>query len=125
MYKVALDEDWSFLLGKQLEQVCIGSYNVQLHFNHHAAISIQGDDSAGKYFFHKTAARSSPTVGKIAEIAVSLISLLGASVLKVTAENSTTLALYFSNLEELRIYDTSDSFESFTVDGGPNGLIVV
>jgi hypothetical protein len=57
--------------------------------------------------------------------AVSLVSLLGASVLKVTAENTTTLALFFSNMEELRIYEIDDGYESFTVDGGPNGLITV
>jgi hypothetical protein len=56
--------------------------------------------------------------------AVSLVSLLGNSVERVITEDSSTLAIYFSNQEELGIYDCSDAYESFTIDG-PNGLIIV
>ena len=125
MYEIPADEDWSFLVGAQLSQLCIGSYNLQLHFNDKAAISIQGLDTPTKSLSHKAVSLRSPAVGTIPEMAVSLISLLGARVLKVTAENSTTLALCFSNMEELRIFDCNDGYESFTINGGPSGVIVV
>ena len=125
MYGVRLDGDWSFFVGKQLTQVCIGPYDVQLHFEDNVSISIQGGDPREKCFCHTTACSSSSAVKGMPGKAVSLVSLLGASVLKVTAENTTTLALFFSNMEELRIYEIDDGYESFTVDGGPNGLITV
>ena len=124
MYRISLVEDWSFFVGKQLTQLCIGLYDVQLRFGDAVTISIHGDDPPAKSFCHKTASAQSSPVGKMPEMATSLVSLLGACVANVSVENSTTLAICFSNREELRIYDCSDSYESFTVDG-PNGLIVV
>lgn len=56
--------------------------------------------------------------------AVTLVSLLGASVQKVVSESNTVLAIHFSNNEDLRIFDSSDYYESFTINT-PKGLIVV
>lgn len=122
MYKIPLDEDWSFFIGRQLNQLCIGAYDIQLHFED-VSISIQGEEPA-KSFSHKNAVSSTSAVGGMPGGAVTLVSLLGASVQKVVAENDTVLAMYFSNNEELRIYDSSDSYESFTING-PKGLIIV
>jgi len=123
MYKNPLNEDWSFFLGRKLTQLCIGEYDIQLHFQENVTISIQGEDPA-EAFRHKAALSSTSAVRGMPGGAVTLVSLLGASVQKVVAESNLVLALYFSNNEDLRIFDSSDSCESFTING-PKGLIVV
>ena len=120
-----MDIDWSFLVGGQLTQLCIGGCDVILRFDDKISITMMGDDATEDYFQHKTASPSSSAVKGMPGRAVSLVSLIGATVQKVVAENNTTLAIYLSNAEELRIFDTSDSYESFTVDGAPGGTIVV
>ena len=123
MYKIRLDEDWSFFVGKALSQLCIGSYDVQLHFNDGVSISIYGEDPE-KSFNHKTTRSSSSEVLGMPGGAVTLVSLLGATVQMAASENDATLTISFDNEEELRIYDSNDFYESFTING-PNGLIVV
>jgi hypothetical protein len=124
MYGVPLDEDWSFFVGREVEQICIGPSDVQLGFGDGVRISIQGDDPFERCFSHKTALISSSLVKGMPGTAVSLVSLVGAIVQKVVTENDTTLAFFFSNMDELRIFDSSGSYESFTISG-PNGLIIV
>jgi hypothetical protein len=124
MYGVPLEEDWSFFLGKEVEQLCIGPYDVQLGFNGNIRISIQGDEPVEKCFDHITALQSLSPVKGLPGKAASLVSLIGTSVQRVIVEDPVTLAMFFSNADELRIFDCSRSYESFTIDG-PNGLIVV
>ena len=123
MYRIRADEDLSFLLHKELEQLCIGKYDVQLHFHDNVGISIGGEEPS-KSFQHKTSFSPSLHVPGFPGAAISLVSLLGEEVKRVVVEDPTTLALHFSNQEELRIYDNSDFYESFTISG-PNRLIVV
>jgi hypothetical protein len=33
MYRIPFDEDWSFITAKELVQLCIGPYDLQLHFD--------------------------------------------------------------------------------------------
>ncbi len=123
MYQLRADEDWSFLTGKELIQLCIGVHDVQLRFDDNICISMQAEEPAQAFQHKSSQARSSGLAG-MAGAAVTLVSLLGARVQKAVVENCTTLAIYFANAEELRIYDSSADYESFTVNG-PNRLIVV
>jgi hypothetical protein len=124
MYKLPINQDWSFLLETILDQVCIGQYNTRLHFNGGAvSISINYDD-VNDFMHHKTKSLTSTSVEGMPKTSVTLISLLGASVDKVIAENITTLALFFNNNEELRIFDCSDAYESFTITSS-KGIIIV
>ena len=126
MYGVPLDEDWSFLLGKELGQLCIGPFDVQLHFSENVCISMQGDDTTENYFSHKTALPSSSAVKGMPGKAVSLVSLPWSDRANGNCgEQHYVCAFSLSNLEELRLYDSNDSLESFTINGGPNGVIVV
>jgi hypothetical protein len=124
MYKIPMNQDWSFLIGNTLDQVCIGQYNTQLHFSGgEVCISINYDQS-NEYMNHKTNSTTSSSVEGMPGKSVTLISLLGASVNEVIAENTSTLAILFNNNDELRIFDSDDGYESFTITS-PNGLIVV
>jgi hypothetical protein len=123
MYKIRSDEDWSFLMSKVLTQLCIGQYDVQLRFNGNICISIQGEEPT-KSFQHRTGEANSSSVGGMPGAAISLVSLLGASIQSVIVEDGSTLMICFSNQEQLRIYDSSDAYESFTISG-PNKMIVV
>ena len=118
MYKIPVGSDWSFLVGKRLVQLCIGVYNLQLHFDNAISISIDCDGSRSVPFqFTSASAASSAPACTLPELAVPLVSLVGAVVQSAYAENSTTLAISFDNTEVLRILDTSDVYESFSVAG--------
>ena len=123
MYKVPLNENWGFFTGRELTQLCIGLYDIQLHFNDGLSISIHSGDP-GSSFNHKTKLVSSSEVKGMPGGAVTLVSLLGAIVQRVVSENDTTLFIKFNNEEELRIYDGSETYESFVIDG-PTGVIVI
>jgi hypothetical protein len=124
MYEIPSNVDWSFLVGKEVVQLCIGSYDIQLNFHGDFNISMFVDQPT-KSFHHTTTHTNTCTVGGVPGGAITLISLLGATVQRVVVENSRILALYFSNHEELRLYETGDGYESFTISGPNVRLIVV
>ncbi len=124
MYKLPPGEDFSFLVGKEVSQLCIGLYDVQLHFLKDSPISIGVDPGPVRSFDHRTSHPRSSAVGRMPAAAATLVSLLGTKIQRVVVEDTVTLAIYFDNNEELRIFDSSDCYESFTI-GGPDGLIIV
>ena len=117
--------DWSFLIGKRLDQLCIGSFDVQLRFSDGISISIQADDRPVRPMWQKSGFETIPCSQRVPEMAASLASLVGQNTVNAVSENAASFALYFDNGEVLRIFDSSDSFESFTIEGGPRGVIVV
>ena len=119
MYGVPADVDWSFLYSKELEQVCIGSFDVQLRFFGDVGISIYGG-------FDHLGPDGSPLSDRpdLPDRATTLVSLLKCRVTDARPDGGKTLALRFSNGESLRIHDDDEHYETFTVSSaGP--LIVV
>ena len=123
MYRVSTAEDWSVLVGKELTQICVGAFDVQMNLAQQVSITIHGDDP-DRSFRHKTKSASSFALSGFPGRAAGLVTLLGSTIERVVVENEMTLALYFSNQEELRIYDCSDNYESFNITW-PTGEIVV
>jgi hypothetical protein len=118
MYGIPDNTDWSFLVGKELIQVCIGLHDVSLRFHEDVSIGIRSD------FEHKPVAYSVASTPGLTEKAVTLVSLLGSKIVKATTHGPKTLVLSFSNTEYLKIYDNSDSYESFEVSGPGVEIIV-
>ena len=123
MYKLPNDKDWSFLVGGMLTQLCIGLYDIKLVFDSNVVISIQVEVPEHS-FHHKCAHSGFQKVPGVPGNAATLVSLLGEKVERVFADNNITLVVVFSNAETLSICDSSDNYESFTIDS-PNGTIVV
>lgn len=119
MYGIPHDIDWNFLLGAKVEQIAIGEYNIQIRFFKDVSISTQGA------FDHLVDGKLLSDAPELPKRAITLISLLGSKVENVTVENDRTLAVTFSNREAVKIYDSFERYESFTVNypGGP--VIVV
>ncbi len=118
MYRIPDNTDWSFLVGRELLQVCIGLYQVSLKFDAEVSINIECS-------FDHLAARSSLSLGSsLPERATSLVSLLGKKIAGATSRDGKTLSITFLNSETLEIHDSNDSFESFQVIAAGREIIV-
>ena len=112
MYGIPRDIDWGFILGKELEQIIIGKYDVQLCFFGNVVISFYGK------FLHSKPNNTIITntdENDLAYHSISLISLLGSSVIEAKSDCSTELYIKYSNSEFIIIYDDSEYYESISV----------
>ncbi|MBP7745225.1 MAG: hypothetical protein KA383_03775 [Phycisphaerae bacterium] len=109
MYGIPSDADWSFLVGKELLQVCIGLHQVALRFDGEVAVNIECD------FEHLRPAMDKHSQAALSTQATTLVSLLGSRIERATSEANQTLALSFTNAEVLKVHDDSASYESFQV----------
>lgn len=109
MYRILQSTDWSFLIGTVVEQICIGSYQVQVHLSKDVHISIEYD------FVH---ARNGGVLNETPGLsckAASLVSLLGKNVERVNPEDEEALSIEFSEGETLRLLVNTDPYESFHI----------
>ncbi len=119
MYGIPDDIDWSFLVGKELLQACIGLHQMQLRFDDDILLSIEGD------FDHfRGEGTSLAGVRELPQKAATLLSLLGLKVATVRRRGRKTLALEFSSGETLWIHDSNESCESFQVIARGKEIIV-
>jgi hypothetical protein len=111
MYGVPADLDLTFLHGATLIQVCIGQYEVQLHFHPVGSISIEGRwellDAPGLRI--DGSANGSKTATS------HLQRLLGEQIVASEVRAPLWFALQFSGGEVLRVYDDSAEYESFSI----------
>jgi hypothetical protein len=115
MYGLSADTKLNFLLNKELEQVAVGKYDVQLHFYGAVEISIRGNATFKGFLYND----SWPAMGK------AIIDLLGSFITKVIIPGTGDLELIFSNGENLIIHDSDEHYECYDISGGPEGLISV
>lgn len=110
-----LAKDFSFLHGKQVDQICIGRYQLQIHLSEGCSVSIEGG------FHHKghTPARREELASKGA----TLVSLLGKTVERVVVNGEMSATIQFSNSEVLTIFVEGGPYESLGVTA--RGITVV
>jgi hypothetical protein len=117
MYGVPMDLDLAFLHGAEVIQVCLGQYQVQLHFAPTASIFIQG----GWELRDATATQiSCPQYGPSPRFDP-LHQLLGRRVVSTEVMPPKWFGLQFDGGENLRVFDDSKEFESFQIE--PGGII--
>jgi len=119
MYGLPQDIDLSFLKGRQLESICFAAYQVNLHFDNGAMISIFGT-------FRHFIIGENPG-GKAAQFFLSgsnLMRLLTQTVKKVQRQTDGTLELAFSNDDNLLIYDDTKQYESYHIKNGERLIVV-
>ncbi len=124
MYGIPEDADFSFMVGKVVEQLCIGLYQVQLHLRGDVSISI------GLAFEHSRgeevlSAAEANVVKQIGPPAATMTSLLGSSVAAVTNEGGKALLISFSNGETVRLRDLTHMYESFQITTAEGIFIIV
>jgi hypothetical protein len=118
MYGLPTTTDLSFLVGKSVEQVCLGQYQTQVHLEH-ASISIEckhvlvTTDENRKILWERT---GFPSHG--------ISQLLGQTVLQALVIDEGILELSFSRGDRLLLFDDSDQYESFQINSGSQNIVV-
>jgi hypothetical protein len=119
MYGLDKDNDLSFFLEKQLEQVCFGWVSINLNFDGDITLSLECT-------FEHVTKHGQVFLGDSSEpiSCSSLLTLLASSVKRVDNIGEGSIELFFSNGDKVRIYDSNDSTESYNITF-PKGRIVV
>jgi hypothetical protein len=101
-------------------QVCLGQFQVQVHFSEKARLSIEGR------FVHEIAECGEQIVGERESLTSGnrLERLLAKSVVEARVPTNGTVALLFSNHDRLILFDDSEQYESYQINS-PEGILVV
>ena len=119
MYGLKPDVDLSFFVRRKLNQVAVGSYNIQLNFD--GPVLSLGVQSLLSLSVQSRVEHSSK--GSVKEwegdanmplAAASLLGLLGSSVVSVQGDPDGTLTLEFSNGDVVRVFDT-EGYEAYQI----------
>jgi Family of unknown function (DUF6188) len=120
MYGLTKEIDLSFLTGRELIQVAIGSFQVQFHFDEDVAVSVEAEfcyfDGQDQWIWQQEP--SSP------QIAARTVAMLGASITSFETNENGTLALTFSNGHRLTILDSFKEYESYDITRPGQTIIV-
>jgi hypothetical protein len=118
MYGVPADLDLGFLRGAEVVQVCLGLWQVQFHFHPVGSIFVVGRwelvDATGVELDRSYDSSDRPPY--------QLHRLLGSSVEGTEVTPPDCFALRFAGGDVLRVFDSSDQFESFEIY--PSGVVV-
>jgi Family of unknown function (DUF6188) len=119
MYGLDKSEDLSFMIGKDLEQVAVGSYQVILNFRQDLSISIES--SCQLIDKSETTTHMS---SEDPEKTKNLVCLLGKQIIKANNLGKGSLELSFSGDYKLLLFDDSDNYESYNICSPENRIIV-
>jgi hypothetical protein len=112
MYGLKKEVDLSFLAGRELVQVGIGSFQVQFHFDEDVAVSVEAEfryfDGQQEWVWRQEP--SSP------QVAGRTVAILGASITKFESSENGTLSLTFSNGHRLTMVDSFKEYESYAIN---------
>src|SRR5215467_341702 len=120
MYGLKKEIDLSFLTGRELIQVAIGSFQVQFHFDEDVTISVEAEfryfDGQNEWIWRQEP--SSP------QVAARTAAILGASIISIESNENGTLALTFSNGQRITILDAFKEYESYDITRPGETIIV-
>lgn len=109
MSNILQAEDLSFLRGKEVNQICFGLYQIQIHLLHDICVSWT------YHFDHKGRGAISADMTENPSRDTTLLSLLGLTVERVVADSDNALTLQFSNNEVLTIFVSGGLYESVSI----------
>ena len=112
MYGIPKTIDFSFLLGKMVEQVCLGQYQTQIHLDD-ANISIEC-----KHTLFIAEGLRKITWERDEFPSEGISKLLGQTLSRVAVEDSGALEFTFSKGDRLSLFDDSEQYESFQITCG-------
>ena|SRR5260221_14324900 len=102
-------EDFSFLRGREVQQICFGLYQIQMHLFENISIAWEHD------FDHGGHGTSSAKLKENSTRDTTLLSLLGETVERVVTSTNNALILQFSNNEVLTIFVSGGPYESISI----------
>ena len=122
MYGVPRDLDLSRFVGATLIQICLGEFQVQFHFQAASSAGSDGMLHIGVERHWELRDRSGRIVDSAKpnseRDAYRLHRLLGHAVAGTAVDAPRSFALRFAGGEELRVFDDSDQYESFSIQPG-------
>jgi hypothetical protein len=114
VYGVPKNLDLNFLHDSELSQICLGVYQVQFHFSPEGIISVEGE--------WELLSRDGIEIDRSAQApranAFQLHRLLGQRVVGSELLPPEWFALRFEKGEVLRVFDSSQDYESFSIQPG-------
>lgn len=120
MYGLKKEIDLSFLTGRELIQVAIGSFQVQFHFDEDVSVYVEAEfryfDGQQEWIWKQEP--SSP------HVAARTVAMLGASITSFERSEDGTLALTLSNGHRLTILDSLREYESYQITRPGHNIIV-
>ncbi len=118
MYGLEKDTDLSFLVNETLCQLRAGQYQLSLHFDNGAMISIESEIShTTNGHVHTWQAEGNKDIS-------TLFALLGENVTDAQIQDANCLVLLMADGSMLQIRDTNEDAESFEIHFGECSIIV-
>jgi hypothetical protein len=121
MYGLPKDFDCGRLVGRFLEQICYGLYQIQLRFDQALTISVESS------FLYKDPAAPQPKRIDIPggpAIQSCLLHLLHHTIVKASGDDEGTLTLEFDNGHVLQCLENEGPYESYQINIGDRLIIV-
>jgi|ERR1700675_1533074 Family of unknown function (DUF6188) len=118
MHGLDKNVDLTFLIGREVIQICIGTYQVIFGFDKDVAVSVE------QGFEFVSGTTSAGWVPGEPTLAAATVALLGASVNSVHAQENGTLELAFSTGARLVLRAENSKYESYQITR-PGHTIVV
>jgi hypothetical protein len=118
MYGLSADVDLSFFIDVSLIQICLGSHQIAFNFDEDVSITVEGDMGI------RIPPAGERVVGDFREVIYDLAMLIERSVIRVASQPGGTLVLSFDNGWLLKIYDSSQHYESYQIRHGSEMFIV-
>src|SRR5580765_2486680 len=111
MYGLRKEIDLSFLTGRELIQVAIGSFQIQFHFDEDVTVSVEAEfcyfEGQDEWIWQrKPCSRQS---------AARTAALLGARITTFETKASGPLALTFSSAHRLALFDSFKQYDSYDI----------
>lgn len=118
MYGIPKGTDLSFLVGRTLIQVCIGTHDLVLNFDGSVSITVTSSIAyAGPGGEHR---KSEDFAGA----APAVLGLLSRTVVSYRYDDAGTLMLVFEDGTTLALYDDSSNYESYVIRNGDRVVVV-
>ncbi len=118
MHGLDKNTDLSFLIERELGQVAIGVYQVQLNFDKDISIYLECQ------FDHISNGKSLITSKKLPYSASSLLQLIGLKIIRVENHGNGNIEIVFSDQSVVKVFDNNESYESYQITGPDIELIV-
>ncbi len=121
MYPLPGESELQFLVGRTLEQVCVGAHSLRLSFDNGVTLTIQSSLT----LISTDGTTETLEAEEYRQSASAIARLIDGIIEQVRGDDSNTLHIRLANGKSLVLHEMPGPFESYTIDGGPTGLIVV
>src|SRR5258708_11362733 len=112
MYGLPKDFDGASLVGRSLQQICFGQYEISLRFDENLMIQVE---SSLRYQDRSALA---PETIELPALQSNLMQLLGHSIAKASGDKQGTLTLEFEDGQILQCLEESSPYESYQIIQG-------